>query len=110
MVEVNDYHLIFDLNGVLVVNGEGQIKSWPVILRLGIKEFLSGRVKKFTMYIWSFVMKRNFLRHLEIIAKKIGVLILSSRIMDKTFYIKHDHFLLEKPNKPIFNKNLEDFI
>jgi hypothetical protein len=52
-VEVNDYHLIFDLNGVLVATSEGQIRSHPNVLRLGLKEFLFACVKKFTMYIWS---------------------------------------------------------
>jgi hypothetical protein len=30
IVEMSDYHLIFDLNGVLVVIDEGQTKSHPI--------------------------------------------------------------------------------
>jgi hypothetical protein len=66
-LEVSDYHLIFDLNGVLVAVGEGQTRTCPVVLRLGLKEFLSTCVKKFMVYIWSSAMKRNFSKHLEII-------------------------------------------
>jgi hypothetical protein len=55
-VEVNDYHLIFDLNGVLVATSEGQTKSHHVVLRLGLKEFLFACVKKFTMYIRSSII------------------------------------------------------
>ncbi len=62
LLEVIDFHLIFDLNGVLVVTSENQIKTFPVVLRLGLKEFLFACVKKVTVYIWSLAMKRNFLR------------------------------------------------
>jgi hypothetical protein len=72
-LEVSYYHLIVDLNGVLVAIGEGQTKSRPMVLRLGLKEFLSICVKHFIMYTWSLTMKRNFSRHLEIITKKIGI-------------------------------------
>jgi hypothetical protein len=76
-VEVSDYHLIFDLNGVFVATGEGQTRSCPMILKHGLKEFLYACVKKFTVYIWSFAMKINFSKHLEVIAEKIGVLVTS---------------------------------
>jgi hypothetical protein len=50
MVEVSDaYHLIFNLNGVLVAISEGQTRSRHVVLRLGLKEFPFACVKKFTM-------------------------------------------------------------
>jgi hypothetical protein len=61
------------------------------------------------MYIWSSSMKRNFLRHLDIIVEKTWVLLPVSRILDQTLYFKNDDFLLERPNKPIFHKNLKDF-
>ncbi len=109
VVEMSDYHLIFDLNGVLVATGEGQSKSHLVVLRLGLKEFLSICIKKFMMYIWSLATKRNFSRHLDIIIKKIGIFLPFSRILDQTFYFWNDHFLLEKPNKHVFHKNLKDF-
>jgi hypothetical protein len=50
-VEVNDYHLIFDLHGILVAIGEGQTKSRPIVLKLGLKEFLYTCVKKFTVHM-----------------------------------------------------------
>jgi hypothetical protein len=73
VVEVNDYHLIFELSGVLVAASEGQTRSRLIILKHGLKEFLSTCKKKFMVYIWSSAMKRNFSRHLDIIVKKIGV-------------------------------------
>jgi hypothetical protein len=82
MVEVSEYHLIFDLNGVLLVTGEGQIKSRPIVLKPNFKKFLFICVKKFIMYIWSLTMKRNVLKHLDIIIKKIGIFILISKILD----------------------------
>jgi hypothetical protein len=109
MMEVRDYHLIFDLNGVLVVIGESQTKSHSVVLRPNLKEFLSTCVKKFMVYIWSSTMKRNFLRHLEIIAEKTSIFLLSSRILDQTFYFRNEHFLSKKLDKFVFHKNLKDF-
>jgi hypothetical protein len=40
IVEVNGHHLILDLNGVLVVIGEGSTRFCPMVLRLVLKEFL----------------------------------------------------------------------
>jgi hypothetical protein len=108
-MEVNDYYLIFDLNGVLVVTGEDQTRSRLVVLRHGLKEFLYAYVKKFMMYIWSLAMKRNFSRHLDIVAEKTCFLLPSSRILDQTLCLKNYHFLRKKFNKPIFHKNLKDF-
>jgi hypothetical protein len=73
VVEVNDYHLIFNLNGVLVAASEGQTRSPLIVLRPDLKEFLFTCKKIFTMYMWSSAMTRNFSRHLDIIVKKIGV-------------------------------------
>ncbi len=50
VVEVNDCHLIFNLNGVLMASIKGQIKSHHVVLKHGLKEFIFTCVKKFTMY------------------------------------------------------------
>jgi hypothetical protein len=80
-LEVSNYHLIFDLNGVLVTTSEDQTRIHPVVLRPSLKEFLSACVN-FTMYIWSLRMKKNFLKHLEIITKKIGIHLPSCRIVD----------------------------
>jgi len=82
---VSDYCLIFNLNGVLATMGEGQIKTHLMVLRLGLKEFLSDCVKKNIMYIWSLIMRRKVLRHLEIIVEKTGIHLPSFRIVDQLF-------------------------
>ncbi len=46
---------------------------------------------------------------MDIVIKKINVLLPSSRILDQTFYFKNDHFLPKKPNKHVFHKKLKDF-
>jgi hypothetical protein len=71
--KVNEYHLIFDLNGVLVTIGEGPTRSRPVILQPKLKEFLSSYATKFIMYIWFSTMKKKHSRHLETIRERIGV-------------------------------------
>ncbi len=53
---MSDYHLIFNLNSVLVAIGEGQIKTHPMVLRSGLKESVSACVKTFTVYICSLAM------------------------------------------------------
>jgi hypothetical protein len=45
LLEVNDYHLIFNLNGILIAMGEGQTRTHSMVLRLGLKEFLFACVK-----------------------------------------------------------------
>ncbi len=37
VVEVSDYHLIFNLNGVLVATSEGQTRSCPIVLKPNLK-------------------------------------------------------------------------
>jgi hypothetical protein len=96
MVEVSDYHLIFDLNGVLVATNEGQTKSCLVVLKPSLKEFLFACVEKFMVYIWSSIMKRNFLKHLDIIIEKTCVFLLTSRILDQILYFRNDHFFPKK--------------
>ncbi len=54
-------------------------------------------------------MKRNFARHLEIIGEKTIVFVPSSRIVDQMFCFRNEHFLLEKPNKHVLHKNLDNF-
>ncbi len=39
MVEVSDYHLIFNLNGVFVATSEGQIKSYLAVLKPNLNFF-----------------------------------------------------------------------
>jgi hypothetical protein len=82
VVEVNHYHLIFDLNGVFMATSEGRTKSRLVILKPGLKEFLFAYVKEFIVYIWSSTMGKNISRHLEIITKKIGILLLFCKIVN----------------------------
>jgi hypothetical protein len=108
-VEVSEYHLFFDLNGVLMATREGPIRSQQVVLRLGLKKFLCICVKKFIVYIWSFAMRKNFARHLELIKEKNIVFLPSSGIVDQILCFRNEHFLPEKPEKPIFHKNLDDF-
>jgi hypothetical protein len=93
LLEVTDYHLIIDLNGVHFPTSEGQTKSRAMVLRFGLKEFLSTCVNFFMVYTWFSTMKINFLRHLEIITKKISICLLFHRIMDQLFCFKNDHFL-----------------
>jgi hypothetical protein len=82
LLEVSDYHLIIDLNGVFFPIGEGQTKSRAMVLKLGLKEFLSTCVNFFMVYTWFSTMKINFSRHLEIITKKISIRLLFCRIVD----------------------------
>jgi hypothetical protein len=110
LLEMSDYHLISDLNGVLVATGEGQIRTHLVVLRLGLKEFLSTCVKKFMAYIWSSTMKKNFSKHLEITIEKTGNRLLFFKIMDQSLCFRNDHFLPNKPDNPIFHKNLLEFL
>jgi len=108
-LKVNEYHLIFDLNGILVAIGEGPIKFWLVILWLGLRKFLSSCATKFIMYIWFSTMKRNFSNHLEIIKERISVHLESSRIVDQVLCLKNEHFLPKKPEKHVFHKNVNAF-
>ncbi len=55
---------------------EGQTKSRLVVLGPVLKEYLFACVKKFIMYIWSLVVKRNFLKQLDIIVEKTSILLL----------------------------------
>ncbi len=67
---------------------------------------MSACVKKFTVYIWFSAMKRNFLKHLEIITKKIGIHLSSYRIVDQSLCFRNDQFLLQKLDKLVFHKNI----
>jgi hypothetical protein len=37
LAKVSEYHLIYDLNGILVATGEGSTRSHRMVLRLGLK-------------------------------------------------------------------------
>jgi hypothetical protein len=83
LLEVNDYHFIFNLNGVFITMSEGQTRTHMIVMRIGLKEFLSTCVKTFMVYIWSSAMKRNFSRHLEIIVVKTRIQLSSCKILDQ---------------------------
>ncbi len=103
---MNDYHLIFNLNGILVATSEGQTRTCSVVLKHGLNEFLSTYVKKLQFTYGPWQWRETFWGTW----KKIGVHLLSSRIVNQSFYFKNDHFLLEKPNKLVFHKNLDFFV
>jgi hypothetical protein len=98
---VNEFHLIFDLNGILVTIGEGPTRFQLVILWPRLKKFLSSCATKFIMYIWFSTMKRKFSNNLEIIKERIVVHLESSRIVDQVLCLKNEHFL-PKRSKNIF--------
>jgi hypothetical protein len=57
VTEVNPFHVIFYMNGVLVAThfnkgGYGKCTSRTIIFRLGLKELLERRVAQFHVYIW----------------------------------------------------------
>jgi hypothetical protein len=81
-LKVSEYHLIFDLNGILVATREGPTRSQPMILQSRWRECLSSCATNFTMYIWYSTTRRKFSKHLEIIRERIDVHIKSLRIVD----------------------------
>lgn len=107
-MEVSEYHLFFDMNGVLVARRDGPTRSHLVVLKPGLKNFLCTCVNKFIIYIWSFAM-RNFARDLEIIKDKTIVFFPSSRIIDQMLCFRNEHFLPERLEKLVFHKNLHNF-
>jgi hypothetical protein len=50
VVEVNDYHLIFNLNGVCMAAIKGQTKFHLMVLKHGLKQFIFTCVKKKFIY------------------------------------------------------------
>jgi hypothetical protein len=106
--EVSEYHLIFDMNGILVATKEGPTRSDLVVLKPRLKIFLCTCVNKFIIYIWSFAM-RNFARDLEIIKEKTIVFLPSSRIIDQMLCFRNEHFLPKRLEKLVFYKNLDNF-
>lgn len=88
--KVNEYHLIFYLNGTSC-NRRRSTRSQPVLLKPRLKEFFSTCATKFTLYIWFSTMRKNFSEHLEIIKERFGVHLNSSRIVDQMLCFKNDH-------------------
>jgi hypothetical protein len=52
MAEVGPFHVIFDLNGVLITTCFDK-GSHNIILCLGLKELLEKCLEQFQVYIWS---------------------------------------------------------
>jgi hypothetical protein len=75
LLEVSIFHVIFNLNGVLmatrfamVQNIEQQKPSIPfhiLILKPGLKEFLEWCIVQFVVYIWSTTQQHNINKYLD---------------------------------------------
>jgi hypothetical protein len=61
------------------------------------------------VYIWSIVHCHNIYNYLDQIWHKTQIPIHVSRVLNQTFCMWNPHFLLDKPNKPIFCKNIDIF-
>jgi len=94
--KANEYHLIFDLNGILVAIGFWvQPDLSQCFWNLGWKNFSPPvHATKFTLYIFS-IMRRNFFKHLEIIRERFGIHLNSSRLVDQMLCLKNDHYSQE---------------
>ncbi len=77
-----------------------------MILQLGLKEFLSSCAIKFTMYIWSSIMKRKCFKYSKIIKERTSVHFKSSRIINQAICLKNEHFF---PKKHVLHKNMNTF-
>ncbi len=64
MVEVSLFHVIFDLNKVLIATCFDR-GSHTVILRLGLKEFVDKCFIQFQVYIWSTTQCHNIYNYLN---------------------------------------------
>jgi hypothetical protein len=65
-MEVNPFHMIFNLNGVLIITHFDR-GSHTVIIRPGLKEFLEKCLVQFQVYIWSAAQQHsiyNYLHHI----------------------------------------------
>ncbi len=113
-LEVNPFHVIFYLNGVLVATHfdkgiYGKLASQIVILKLRLKEFLERCVAQFHVYIWFPTQRHNIYNYLDQIWHETQILIEPSKVLNQTFCMQNPHFLPNKHGKPIFHKNLDVF-
>jgi len=109
MVEVSLFHVIFDLNKVLITTCFDR-GSHTIIIRLGLKEFVNKCFVQFQVYIWSTTQCHNICNYLNQISHKTKICIHASKVLDQEFCMQNLHLLLDKPNKPIFHKNLDFFL
>ncbi len=111
------FHVIFDLNGVLL---EMKFNSMPPIrhqinlvplcticLRPGLKDFLGRCLVWFEVYIWSVVQWHNINVYLNKIYKETQIKIDPSKILRWETCKQNDHFLSTKHEKLVFHKNLD---
>ncbi len=62
--EVNPFHVIFDLNGILIITRfDKGFRS--IILRLGLKEFLEKCLVQCQVCIWSIAQCHNIYNYLD---------------------------------------------
>ncbi len=100
-MEVSPFHVIFNLNGVLIATRF--IKGFrTIILHLGLKEFLNKCLAQFQVYIWFVAQHHNIYNYLNKNWHR-------TQVFHKEFCMRKMHFLPAKPNKPIFHKNLDVF-
>ncbi len=63
-MEVNPFHVIFDLNGILIATCFNK-GSHIVILHLVLKEFLEKCLVQFQVYIWSATQHHNIYNYMD---------------------------------------------
>ncbi len=113
-MEVNPFHVIFDLNGLLITTcfkkgGYGKASSCTIILHPRLKEFLEKCLALFHVYIWSTTQHHNIYNYLDKIWHKTQISVHVSKVLNHDFYMRNPHFLLDKLDKPIFHKNIDVF-
>jgi hypothetical protein len=106
--EMSPFHVIFYLNGILIATCFNK-RSRTNILHPGLKEFLEKCLMQFQVYIWSIAQCHNIYDYLDQIWHKTQISIHASKVLDQKFCMQNPHLLLDKPNKPIFHKNLDIF-
>ncbi len=89
ITKVNPFHVIFDLNRVLIAT-QG---SHTVIFHPGLKEFLEKCLSQFQVYIWSTTQCHNIYNYLNHIWHKTKIFIHVSKVLDKGFYMRNPYFL-----------------
>jgi hypothetical protein len=106
--KVCPFHVIFNPNGIMITTCFNKC-SCTIIFRHGLKEFLEKCLMQFQVYIWFATQGHNIYNYLNQIYHKTLISIHASKVLDQIFCMWNPHFLLDKPNKPIFHKNLDVF-
>jgi len=107
-VKVSPFHVIFYLNKILIATHFNKC-SCTIIFHFGLKEFMEKYLAQFEVYIWSTTQCHNIYNYLDQIWHKTQIFIHASKVLDQKFCMQNLHFLPNKPNKPIFHKNLDVF-